>query len=107
MLANYTIYDARNALHLDEGDNDELVCSLVEALPDYIEQVTGMTQAQQETEPLIKTVGNFIVELWYYGTHTDDVKLNRTINSLLKVLTFKAQRYEGESSDEGLCQSIL
>lgn len=96
MLANYTIYDARNALHLDEGDNDELVCSLVEALPDYIEQVTGMTAARQETEPLIKTVGNFIMELWYYGVHTDDVRLNRTINSLLKVLTFKAAAADGD-----------
>lgn len=90
MLANYTATDARNALHLDAGTNDDLIDSLVEALPDYIEQVTGMTAAQQATEPLIKTVGNFIMELWYYGVHTDDVRLNRTINSLLKVLTFKA-----------------
>lgn len=89
-LANYTVEDARNALHVDAGANDELIYSLVEALPDYIEQVTGMTAAQQETEPLVKTVGNFIMELWYYGTHTDDVRLTRTINSLLKVLTFKA-----------------
>ena len=96
MLANYTVADARNALHLDEGTNDELVSSLVEALPDYIEQVTGMTAAQQETEPLIKTVGNFIMELWYYGVHTDDVRLNRTINSLLKVLTFKAAAADGD-----------
>lgn len=95
-LANYTLEDARNALHVDAGANDDLIDSLVEALPDYIEQVTGMTQAQQETEPLIKTVGNFIMELWYYGTHTDDARLTRTINSLLKVLTFKARPYEGE-----------
>ena len=95
MLGNYTVDDARNALHLDAGTNDELVTSLVEALPDYIEQVTGMTAAQQGTEPLVKTVGNFIMELWYYGVHTDDVRLTRTINSLLKVLTFKAAAWTG------------
>ena len=98
MLSNYTVEDARNALHLDEGTNDELVLSLVRALPDYIEQVTGMSQGQQESEPLVKTVGNFIMELWYYGTHTDDVRLTRTINSLLKVLTFKAAMWRGDGA---------
>jgi len=99
MLANYTVADARNALHLDEGTYDELVTSLVEALPDYIEQVTGMTAEQQGTEPLVATVGNFIMELWYYGTHTDDIRLTRTINSLLKVLTFKAAAWKGAGDE--------
>ena len=48
MLNCYTVADALNALHLDAGANDELVTSLVEALPDFIEQVTGMTAAEQE-----------------------------------------------------------
>lgn len=84
--------DALNILRLDRGTNDALVDSLLEAIPGYIEVTTGMSRAQQETEPLVDTVSGFLLTLWYYSDHTDDVKLQRTIDNLLKCITLKVQR---------------
>lgn len=84
--------DALNVLRLDSGANDALVSSLLGAIPGYIEVTTGMSIEQQETEPLVDTVSGFLLTLWYYSDHTDDVKLQRTIDNLLKCITLKVQR---------------
>lgn len=81
---------AKDVLRVDNTENDALILSLCEALPDYIELTTGMTKQNQINEPLVDTVGGFIVTLWYYSDHADDVKLNRTIDALLKAITLKA-----------------
>lgn len=83
------IDDAKNILHVDGNDNDDLIISLVQALPDYIEITTGMDKEQQKLEPLVTTVSGFILTLWYYSDHADDIKLQRTIDSLLKCITLK------------------
>ena len=87
-----TLAQACNILHVDEGNNDELISSLIYAIPDYIEVTTGMSAAQQETEPLVETVSGFILTLWYFSDHSDDIKLQRTIDNLLKCITLKVQR---------------
>ena len=84
--------DALNVLRLDNGANDDFVYSLLETIPGYIEVTTGMSIEQQETEPLVDTVSGFLLTLWYYSDHTDDVKLQRTIDNLLKCVTLKVQR---------------
>lgn len=84
--------DALNVLRLDSGANDALVGSLLDAIPGYIEVTTGMSIKQQEIEPLVDTVSGFLLTLWYYSDHTDDVKLQRTIDNLLKCITLKVQR---------------
>ena len=84
--------DALNVLRLDSGANDALVNSLLYAIPEYIEVTTGMSIEQQKTEPLVYTVSGFLLTLWYYSDHTDDVKLQRTIDNLLKCITLKVQR---------------
>ena len=86
-----SLQEACNALHVDEGNNDELITSLITALPDYIEQTTGMSSAQQAQEPLVKTCCNFLLILWYNADHSDDVKLQRTIDNLLKCITLKVK----------------
>lgn len=90
-----TLAQACNILHVDEGNNDKLISSLIYAIPDYIEVTTGMNEEQQETEPLVETVSGFILTLWYYSDHSDDIKLQRTIDSLLKCITLKVQRSTG------------
>ena len=89
-----TLSDACNVLHINEGDNDELVSSLLAALPDYIAVTTGLLPVNQSTEPLVETLSGFLLTLWYYADHSDDQALTRTIDALTKALTLKARDYE-------------
>lgn len=87
-----TLDEACNVLHVDRGNNDDLIYSLITALPDYIEQTTGMSSDQQQQEPLVRTCCNFLLILWYHADHSDDMKLQRTIDNLLKCITLKVDR---------------
>lgn len=86
-----TLQEAKDVLRVDVDYNDDIINSLLAALPGYIELTTGLTEANQAAEPLVKTVSGFILMLWYYSDHADDEKLNRTIDSLLKAITLKAR----------------
>lgn len=86
----YDVWQAKNDLRVDGTENDEIINALVTALPDYIELTTGMKKEDQTTEPLVDTVCGFIIRVWYYADHADDVKLQRTIDNLLKCITLKA-----------------
>lgn len=84
-----TLAEAKTALRVDNDCNDELIESLLAALPGYIEISTGLKEADQDSEPLVKTVSGFLLMLWYYSDHADDQKLMRTINNLLKAIKVK------------------
>lgn len=88
-----TLSDACNVLHVDEGNNDELINSLVVALPSYIETTTGLKKGDQDNEPLVETVSGLLLTQWYYADHADDQSLTRTIDALLKALTIRARNY--------------
>ena len=88
-----TLSEACNVLHVDEGNNDELILALVAALPDYIETTTGLARVNQVAEPLVKTVEGLLLTQWYYADHADDQALTRTINALLKAITLRARDY--------------
>lgn len=90
-----SLKQACNILHVDKGNNDALIESLIYALPDYIEVTTGMKEEQQMDEPLVDTVSGFLLTLWYYSDHSDDIKLQRTIDNLLKCITLKVKRSTG------------
>lgn len=85
-----TVTEARDYLRLDGTDNDGVITPLLSAIPDYIETTTGMSATQQAAEPLADTVSKFLLALWYNAEGTETEKLERTINSLLKVLTAMA-----------------
>lgn len=87
-----TLEEGLNVLHLDAGINDELVQSLLNAIPNYIEVTTGMNIEQQAEEPMINIVSGFLLQLWYFSDKADDVSLNRTIDSLLKAITLKVKK---------------
>ena len=89
-----TLQEAYNVLRVDAGANDELIESLLEAIPSYIETTTGLKLADQAQEPLVNTVSGFILTQWYYADHADDQALTRTINALLKCITVRARAYE-------------
>ncbi len=84
------INKARDILRIDGTDNDEILMILLDAVPDYLELTTGMSKEQQEEEPMADTAAGFILRLWYHAEQADAEKLQRTIDSLLKVLTLKA-----------------
>lgn len=86
-----TLRKACDVLHVDEGNNDELIYNLISALPGYIEVATGMKEVDQDSEPLVEVVEGFLLTQWYYSDHADDQSLTRTINSLLKAITLKAK----------------
>lgn len=87
-----TLQQARDILRVDGGDNDQLIETLIVAIPEYIEVTTGMSLDQQLGEPLVDTVSGFLLTLWYYSDHTDDTKLQRTIDNLLKCITLKVRK---------------
>lgn len=82
-----TLGEARDYLRIDGTDNDGIISPLLDAIPGYIEVTTGMTAAQQDTEPLAITASKFILLLWYNPEQADNVKLERVIESLLKGLS--------------------
>lgn len=90
-----SLREACGILRVDAGNNDELIESLCDAIPGYIETATGYPEIEQDNEPLCKTVSGFLLTLWYYSDHTDDVKLQRTIDNLLKCLAIKARSVTG------------
>ena len=88
-----TLSEACNVLHVNAGDNDDLIQSLLDAIPDYISVTTGLLPVNQGSEPLVKTLSGFLLTLWYYADHSDDQALTRTIDALTKALTLKARDY--------------
>ena len=86
------LYKYKDVLRIDSSNtaNDDFIISLINALPGFIEVQTGYPEALQDNEPLIETVSGFIMRVWYYADHADDVKLQRTIDNLLKAITLKA-----------------
>lgn len=87
-----TIEEAREVLRIDGTDNDNIIYSLVVALPDYITLTTGITPVEQVDIPLVKTVAKFILQLWYNAEQSDSDKLQRTIDSLLNTLSLLQKR---------------
>ncbi len=86
-----TLDKAREWLRIDGPDNDAVIYGLLAAIPGYIEVSTGMTAEQQDTEPLAEAASKFIVQLWYNAEQSDNEKLQRTIDGLLKALTIKVR----------------
>ena len=96
-----TFTDALNVLRVDAGTNDDLIYSLIAAIPSYIETTTGLKAEDQAQEPMVETVSGLILTQWYYADHADDQALTRTINALLKCITIRARDYE-QVQEQGL-----
>lgn len=79
--------DALNALRIDKGDNDEVLMSLFNAIPGYIEEQTGMSAEQQESEPLVTPATYLILGMWYDWNY--DQNAVKALNSLLKAISLK------------------
>lgn len=93
-----TLPAARDWLRLDGDENDELILGLVLAAVDYIETATGATPKQQETAGIVslaETVQKMLLTLWYKPEQAEAERVQRTIDSLLKVITVKVASLNG------------
>ena len=88
-----TLAEALSILHIDQGDNDDLVRALIAAIPPYIETCTGLKEEYQDSEQLVKTVSGLLLTQWYYQDHCDVQNLSRTIDALLKAISARARAY--------------
>lgn len=87
----FDVDEAMNIVRLDSDDefNRPIIEELNFAIIPYIESTTGMSAKQAKKEPLAKTAGKFILQLWYYGEVSDTDKLTTVIDSLLKTLSLR------------------
>lgn len=97
-----TVDEGVDALRVYNGDgaNTVIVQQLIDALPSYISTVTGYDlkvleeTAPDECDPLIKTLGKFILQLWFNPDGTDNLTLTGVITSLAK--TIKAREVSNQ-----------
>lgn len=96
-----TLAEGKDLLRIDQSntDNDAVITSLIEAIPDYIELQTGLTATDQLTNKQAKVAAGFILNLWYFSESADDQKLTRVINSLLKCITLQARGINNNTSN--------
>jgi len=87
--------EAREWLRIDHEDFDGIITGLLQAIPGYIEISTGMSETAQLNEPLVDTVSKFLLILWFDAESAQAERLQRTIDSFLKVLTVKAREQSG------------
>ena len=78
-----SIEEARDTLRLDGPDNDEIIFSLLESIPSYLEVTTGYAWDTEPVHPLAQTVTKFVLQLWYDPQGQDSERLKRTIDTLL------------------------
>lgn len=83
------LQEAKDYLRIDGNDNDEIISSILEAIPSYIEFSTGLTEKEQDKEPMCIQVSKFVLALWYNAEQTETDKLYTVINSLLKSISLK------------------
>lgn len=96
-----SLAEGKDLLRIDQAntDNDAVITSLIEAIPDYIEMQTGLKAADQATNKQAKVAAGFILNLWYFSESADDQKLTRVINSLLKCITLqRGNQASGETT---------
>lgn len=82
-----TVEQAREWLRLDNSDNDDIIDSLLAGATEYIQLATGLTYEEQENSTLCNTITKYLLSLWYDPVQTDTEHLQRTIDSLLKLVT--------------------
>ena len=90
-----TLDTAREWLRIDGTDNDDIIQGLLCAAPGYIAVATGIDPEDQKTEPLADTAVKFLMTLWYNAEQSEAERLQRTIDSILKALTFKRRLANG------------
>lgn len=70
---------------LDLHDEDFLIQNYIDEVPKYIYDSTGLTPAEQESEPLCQILTRCLLIKW----HERDWSFDQSINTMLATLKFK------------------
>ncbi|WP_404352541.1 head-tail connector protein [Caproicibacterium sp. XB2] len=87
-MALLTIDEVRQALRLDGTENDPIIQSMLDSLPDYLEVTTG-SRWEDGTAPgyqLAKQCAKFILQLWYDPGASEAARLSNAVDSMLGTL---------------------
>ncbi|PTL37644.1 head-tail connector protein [Alkalicoccus saliphilus] len=82
-----SIEEARDAVRVNDEENDPIIETLLDSIPSYLEATTGITWEEDPVHPLARTVTIFILQLWFDPQSQDSERLKRTIDNLLTALT--------------------
>lgn len=88
IMALLTIDEVRQALRLDGTENDPIIQSMLDSLPDYLEVTTG-SRWEDGTAPgyqLAKQCAKFILQLWYDPGASEAARLSNAVDSMLGTL---------------------
>lgn len=80
-----SLEEAKNVLRVDGTDNDSIISAIVESLPALIETQTGLSELRQRDNKVVKQLEGLYLRQLYFGV--DDTKLERAIDSLLKIVS--------------------
>lgn len=83
-----SLEEAKEILRVDGADNDSIIAAIIESLPALIETQTGMTEIRQRSNKVVKQLEGLYLRQFYFGV--EDTKLSRSIDSLLRIISFMA-----------------
>lgn len=81
-----TLAEAKLVLRVDLDDDDSKIQSLIDAIPSYIYQSTGLKPEDQALEPLVKVLEQYLIIEWY--EHAEAYQ--KTIDALSAAIKFNA-----------------
>ena len=80
-----SLEEAKRILRVDGSYNDATIQGIIESLPGLVESQTGLSPIAQERNPVVKQLYHMYLRQLYFGV--DDVRLERSIESLLKIIS--------------------
>ncbi len=87
-----TLEQAREKLRLDNNDNDSIIEPFLQAMPNYIQETTGISIDRQindsNVKDLVQTLEGFLIQTWYNPEQRDVERLERVTQELIKTLSF-------------------
>lgn len=79
-----TLEEAKLKLRVDFDDDDANILSLINSIPEYLENKTGSRWDTEPINPLVKVLAGFLICSWYDGEFKN---YDSTINNMLATLT--------------------
>lgn len=92
-----TLEEAKNKLRVDFDDDDEMIQSLIDSIPEFLYNKTGSRLDTEPINPLVKTLAGFLICSWYDGNFKD---YDNIINNLLMTLTSMVRVEDGKTNQK-------